>query len=101
MALENRLTLYNTHTINGNQELDYLDSAFAGKTFLELTRHTVSQEDIGRLDLVSFYFYNTPALWWLIAQQNNMIDINNEMYVGMTLSIPDINDYYDFYNVNI
>lgn len=101
MTLENRLNLYKTYTVNGNQELDYLDSAFAGKSFTEMTRYTVAQEDIGRLDLVSMKFYKTPRLWWIIAQQNNILDINSEMQVGMTLSIPDINSFYDFYNVNI
>lgn len=100
MSIENRLNLYKTVTINQNQELDYLDTAFAGKKFVEMTTYMVDQEDVGRLDLVSMLFYDTPDFWWIIAQQNDILDINNEMYVGMQLIIPDINDFYNFYNAN-
>ena len=44
-----------------------------------------------RIDMVSFKFYNTPHLWWVIAEMNG---IRNPMRleVGVVLRIPQLED---------
>lgn len=51
--------------------------------------YVVTDKDIGRLDLISFDFYGTPNLWWVIAHVNNIIDPIVDMETGTSLAIPD------------
>jgi nucleoid-associated protein YgaU len=34
--------------------------------------HIVTKDDIHRLDLISWKYYSTPELWWVIAEVNNI-----------------------------
>ena len=36
---------------------------------------------------ISYKFYNTPKLWWVIAKYNQVIDPFTELGVGETISI--------------
>lgn len=36
--------------------------------------HIVADNEVNRLDLISFNYYGTPHLWWAIALANNFID---------------------------
>lgn len=47
----------------------------------------VTPEYQSRLDLISFKFYNTPRLWWVIAYASNIGDPFN-VPVGTRLRIP-------------
>jgi hypothetical protein len=38
------------------------------------TLFTVPPGGVNRLDSISMQFYGTPALWWVIARVNNVID---------------------------
>lgn len=42
----------------------------------------------GRLDLIANKFYDSPKLWWIIAQYNNILDITGEIITGRILLIP-------------
>ncbi len=42
----------------------------------------------GRLDNISYVFYNEPRYWWFIAQYNNILDPMTEIVAGKTLLIP-------------
>lgn len=44
-----------------------------------------------RPDLVSFDFYGTTTLTWLVLQYNNIVDINEEFILGKEISIPSKN----------
>lgn len=50
----------------------------------------VKQEDILRPDLISFKAYQTPDLWWVILEYNNIQDPLFELQVGQILKIPTI-----------
>lgn len=36
--------------------------------------HVVSDNEVNRLDIISFNYYGTPHLWWAIAWANDFID---------------------------
>lgn len=52
------------------------------------TVHYVSEHEIGRLDLLSFDYYATPSLWWVIADKNGISDPMSDMYPGQELRLP-------------
>jgi hypothetical protein len=41
-----------------------------------------------RIDLISYRFYGTEALWWIIALANEMELVPNDLYEGQELVIP-------------
>lgn len=51
--------------------------------------HTVSSRDVGRLDLISYKFYQTPELWWVLAAANGIFFPPEDMQEGDVLRIPD------------
>ena len=101
MALTNRLDLYPVVTVDNNQERDYLNTSFTSLEFDSQRHFRVPQMLIGRLDLISYKFYQTVDLWWLIAQANDLLNINTDMYLGQILIIPELTTYYNFYNTNV
>ena len=76
-----------------------------GYTYLETTPSITIEEDVtdtffevgkgyeNRLDLVSYKFYNTTMLWWVIATLNK---IDNPLLVeaGVILRIPTMSRLY-------
>lgn len=36
--------------------------------------YTVPPGGVNRLDSISYLFYGTPALWWVLARVNNLLD---------------------------
>ena len=50
---------------------------------------TVTDAQVGRLDLISFHEYDTVDLWWIIAAVNDIIDPRTDMHAGQRLLIPD------------
>jgi hypothetical protein len=51
--------------------------------------HFVQQKDIGRLDNLSFEYYGTPNLWWVIAHVNDIPNQLDDMFIGQRLLIPE------------
>lgn len=101
MALEDRRNLYDTVSVDGNQEKDFLSSKITSLEFTAFTLFTVPQIFLGRLDLVSYAAYGIPDYWWLIAQVNDIMDPFSDMYTGQVLKIPSLGEYYTFYNANV
>jgi hypothetical protein len=52
------------------------------------TVYTVPLAGAHRLDLISQLFYGTPALWWLIAEVNDIVDPLAEVAPGRVLRVP-------------
>lgn len=101
--LKDRTLLFNKKLIDNNLEFDYLTKIninFDNFNILD-NEYTVKQNEIGRMDTISFKTYGVPHYWWLICQRNNIIDPITEMYTGMILKIPSLTDYFDFYNKNV
>lgn len=49
---------------------------------------TVTQEFLGRLDILAYLYYEDPRLWWVIARANRIKNPLTDMEVGQTLIIP-------------
>lgn len=49
---------------------------------------TVDSFHSNRLDLIATIFYGEPRWWWIIAQMNNILDPQQEVYEGRQLAIP-------------
>lgn len=95
--LTKRTLFYKTELVDGNKEYDYLNTKFHElEGDIEDASFIVPEHMVGRLDLISMMFYDTSALWWLIAHTNDIID-PLEMYVGQELRIPAMVDYYQFF----
>jgi len=50
--------------------------------------HEVAEKDERRLDLISYRWYKTPELWWVIAEANNLMFPVDDLEIGMILRIP-------------
>ncbi len=52
--------------------------------------HVVRSHEVGFLDIVAVRYYGVgyERMWWSIAQANNIINPESEMYPGMELVIP-------------
>lgn len=53
-------------------------------SYVEVTSATA-----GRLDLLAYTAYQSPELWWVIAQANNIFFPAADVQVGDILRIPD------------
>lgn len=56
------------------------------------TVHLVKPEEIDRLDNISYKYYRTPELWWLIMAVNPEAD-PFDLYEGQELLIPDLREF--------
>jgi hypothetical protein len=52
------------------------------------TQYIVDTTGVNRLDLISYRFYGTSMLWWVIARVNNMLDPLVGPTLKQTLRIP-------------
>lgn len=50
--------------------------------------HTVSEAEVGRLDLLASEFFGNPNFWWVIAHENNIKDPLKDVVAGLQLRIP-------------
>lgn len=57
--------------------------------------HIVTPSDEGRLDLISFHYYKTPLLWWVIAEASGVTDPFN-IPIGTVLRIPELQSLYGY-----
>lgn len=94
--LVNRLSRYNVLKRVVNEEGDiYIETPT--KIVIPETSsdafYSVEKGYEDRLDLISFKFYNTPLLWWAIAEMNN---ISNpfDVKAGLVLRIPAMSSIY-------
>lgn len=58
---------------------------------------TVQVLDIQRPDYMSARIYGDSQYWWILCKINNIDDLWNDLYVGMDLIIPALQDISDFY----
>jgi len=49
---------------------------------------TMPSADVPRLDLLANQFYGTPALWWVIASVNNIVDPLVSVPQGTSIRVP-------------
>lgn len=61
----------------------------------EDTYHIVTLKDTNRLDLISFQYYRTPLLWWVIAEASNITDPFN-VPVNSVVRVPKLHSVYGY-----
>lgn len=52
------------------------------------TEHVVTNDEVGRLDKISYKYYRNPLLWWVIAKANNIENPMEDVVLGTRLLIP-------------
>lgn len=57
--------------------------------------HTVKYNEVLRLDLLAYKYYNNALLWWVIAQANDIKDPIQGVPAGTKLRIPSIESLYE------
>jgi hypothetical protein len=57
----------------------------------------IRQTDLKRPDLFSLRLYRNITYWWIISKYNRIDDWFNDVYVGMDIAIPDVQDIEDYY----
>ena len=57
--------------------------------------HTVSDQEEGRLDLVSMNEYRDPTFFWVVAMFNSITDPVSGYSAGDRIKIPDLKSYLD------
>jgi hypothetical protein len=50
--------------------------------------YTVTEKDIGRLDLVAWKYYQDVSWWWVIALFNHIKNQMTDLVIGQALLIP-------------
>ena len=93
-----RTKFFNIVSVDGINELDFLDNTLSGFT---LTRPTyyyrVQQNDIQVPDNIAYKIYGNEKMWWVICLANGIYDCAADLVVGKLLKIPDLLDIWDFY----
>lgn len=93
-----RTAFYSITNVGAGSEYDHLYNNLSKFTMTyPLLYYRVKEEDIMRLDLVSYKVYKTVDYWWLIGVVNQIEDPFNDVQVGDLLKIPNILDIYSFY----
>lgn len=98
--LNDRKDLYKKLLVDDNKEIDYLDTKLHTVEFDSYVLYTIPQFAENRIDMISYIHYGTVQLWWLIAQYNDMIDPSAEIVMGKVIRIPNVTEFYGFYNEN-
>jgi len=52
------------------------------------SRYTITKNDIGRIDLIAWKFYEEVSWWWVIALVNHITNPLTDLKIGDVLLIP-------------
>lgn len=96
--LEYRKQYYLPVTVDGIKELDFLKTSLLKLDLDTATRHIVTDATANRSDLISKIYFDNYDMDWIIHMHNDILDPFTEYYVGRTINIPFLDDYFAFYN---
>lgn len=51
-------------------------------------RYTVTDRDIGRIDLIAYKYYGDVSWWWVIATYNKIANPLTDLTIGTVLLLP-------------
>jgi hypothetical protein len=63
--------------------------------------HTVNQSEEGNLQLISFTYYNTIELWWILAMYNGVVNPITEVITGLRLKVPTLTSIEDYFREHV
>lgn len=98
--LYKRKFLYKRETVDGVRELDYLQTELFNQQIGVDFEYTINQSTAFRPDLIARQTLGNFHYGWLIMDYNDILDPYEELFVGRTLRIPKIDEYFEFYNEN-
>lgn len=94
----NRSNFYKSEQIDSIKEVDLSTNVWNDfKPERVGSYYTVSDRDLNRPDLISFYNYGRIDYWWILAKVNNIDDFFNDLIVGDVIFIPDKLDIEDYF----
>jgi len=97
----NRLNFYEIVTVDGVQELDYLNNTLAGFTMqYPASFYQVTGSDLMRPDMISYKNYGVVDYWWIILFVNGIADPFYDIHIGDIWIIPNLIDLYNFYRLS-
>lgn len=98
MSRFTRTNFLNKETIDNIQEYDLLMTNFEYfKIQRPTTFYIVTNDDLGRPDLLSLRIYGDQNYWWILLEVNGVCDPYNELKEGDVLIVPSLLDIEDFY----
>ncbi|MFW6219513.1 MAG: hypothetical protein ACOCZ5_00220 [bacterium] len=98
MSRYSRTKFMRLHEVNDRLEYDLLSSNWdLFKIKRPFSFGIIIRSDLGRPDLFSLRIYNRIDYWWIISKINNIDDWFNDVYIGMEIIIPDVEDIEEFY----
>ncbi|MDA3807081.1 MAG: hypothetical protein PF440_04125 [Thiomicrorhabdus sp.] len=100
MGMEERKSFFETVSVGGNLELDYLTSAISEMGLITVDVYTVTNATANRPDIISNLYYGSYDFGWLLHSHNNIMNPIEDYYTGREIKIPSLDDYYRFYNRN-
>ena len=98
MSKYNRSQFYTVESVDSKKESDFMTNKW--REFVPTrpgTYYTISDKDLKRPDLLSYYVYNRTDYWWILARVNNIDDFFNDLIVGDVIFVPnklDIEEHY-------
>lgn len=98
MSITERQFFFQITEESGNRELDYLKTSIYGMELDTSAFHRVDNVTERRIDLISFKYFGTYDLGWLIALHNEILDPVEEIIAGKVIKIPSITEFYQYYN---
>lgn len=92
MSFEDRYSrskFFNKNIINGVNECELSFSKFGDFVWPnKFKNYKIIDGDLKRPDMISLRNYGRINYWWIIMKVNGILDIQNDLYVGMNLKIP-------------
>lgn len=86
------LNLISSDYVNNGKQ--YIDISTLGDISFKKSSndryHRIEDRDINRIDLISYRYYGSVYLWWVIALANDIMDPLLGLSVGSIIRIPDI-----------
>lgn len=78
--------------------LDWSSASYASLHLRPFTciSHTIPSYQENRPDLIAYFLYGDPSLWWLLCFYNKIIDPLSELTTGTTIQVPDYAQLLDY-----
>lgn len=100
MSIVTREHMYSTKVVDENEESDYIDTPFLQMELDTVSTFRISDAFQYRPDLISMKFFGTYHMGWLLCHHNNFIEPIMSFETGVVIDIPNLDEYYSFYNAN-
>lgn len=98
--MEKTKFFYPEVAMDGHYELDYVDTDITDIDLRTATKFRITSMMQYRGDLISLKYYGSYNYAWLIALHNDFLDPIMDFEQGKLIDIPDIDQYFRFYNRN-